>query len=420
MILIFEPQCRGFAHEQFNAGFLYGYTLAYPQERIVFWGEKEHIECLKAVFSSANLAFDQIEFVEVKIPELNKFSRISVIFEYYQIFEKLLHYASENDCSKIALLSIYSYNLLPLKFLIELRYKNAFQFQIMMHGTLEFVKRSNFSIPFADLFITLLKGLRKKLKLVSMNFEFKPTNKYLYEKLFKMSLRLFGNENIVYYVFRTDSIRSVGKYLPNNIQGYFKSVDLPYVYKDMPGKDGVISSSIKVFATIGRGDIFAVHKVAQKLNNDIGISGNNFEIRVVGPEKMRQDGLGSIKYIGNGRVLSRAEIEEQIEDIQYFLFFFDADSYELTTSGSFFDAIAYCKPMIFLKNPCFDYYYENYKFGYRCENINEMVAIMQKIVIDIDGNYPEYSSEIRRMRDDISISRNYCKLKFNRGNTCEN
>lgn len=419
MILIFEPQCRGFVHEQFNAGFLYGYILAYPQERIVFWGEKEHIECLKAVFSSANLVFDQIEFVEVEIPESNKLSRISVIFEYYRLFEELLRYASSNNCSKIVLLSVYSYNLLPLKYLIKWRYKDFFQFHIMMHGTLEFVKRSNFSIPFAGYFIKLFKLLGRIFRLPTAEFELKPTNQYLYEKLFKLSLQFLGNTNISYFVFREDSRESVGKYLPE-IHRHFKSIDLPYIYKDMSRKDGVISSSIKVFATIGRGDIFAVQKVAQKLNDDVGISGDNFEIRVVGTEKMRQDGLGSIKYIGNGRVLSRVEIEEQIEDVQYFLFFFDADSYELTTSGSFFDAIAYCKPMIFLKNPCFDYYYENYKFGYRCENINEMVAIMQKIMIDIDGDYPEYSLEIRRMRDDISVSRNYCKLKFNEGNTCEN
>jgi hypothetical protein len=411
MIIIFEPQCRGFAHEQFNAGFLYGYLLAYPQERIVFWGEKEHIKCLQAVFSSANVAFDQVEFVEVEIPEPNQLSRISVIFEYSRLFEELFLYASRNNCNKIVLLSIYSYNLLPLKYLSKWRYKNFFQFHIMMHGTLEFVKRNNFSIPFANYFLKLFKLIGRLFKLPNVKFELKPTNKYLYEKLFKTSLRFLGNENIAYFVFREDSLKSVGKYLPE-IHPYFKSIDLPYIFKDAPEEHNVASSSKKVFATIGQGDLLAIQKIVRKLNSGANMNVNNYEIRIVGPRKMGQEYLEPIKYIGNGQVLLRAEIEEQIKDVQYVLFFYGPDSYELTTSGSFFDAIAYCKPMIFLSNRCFDYYYENYKFGFRCKNLDEMVAVMQKITLGIDRGYPEYSAEIRRMRADISISRNYCKLKF--------
>lgn len=411
MIIIFEPQCRGFSHEQFNAGFLYGYSLAYPEEKIVFFGEKEHIKCVKAVFISANLSFNKIEFIKAEIPESNKLSKISVVLEYYQTFKKLLHYASENNCNKIALLSIYSYNLIPLKLLIELHYKNAFRFQIMMHGTLEFVKRSNISIPFAGFSIKLFKRLGKIFKLSSADFKLKPTNKYLYEKLFRVSLRLFGNANISYFVFREDSLRSVGKYLPE-IRQHFKSIDLPYIYKDAPRKDGVVSSNKLKFATIGRSDVFAVQNVVRKLNNDTNISVNNFEIRIVGPGKVGQDDLESIKYIGDGQILSRAEIEEQINDIQYILFFYDPDSYELTTSGAFFDAIAYCKPIIFLKNHCLDFYYDKYKFGYRCNNIDELISAMKRIILSDEINYQGFVSEIIRMQQDTVISNNYYKLKF--------
>lgn len=416
MIIIFEPQCAGFAHEQFNAGFLYGYSLAYPQERIIYFGEKEHIKCIKAVFSSANLAFDEIEFEEVEIPEPNRLSKISVAFEYYQIFKKMLHYASENNCNKIALLSIYSYNLIPLKLLIQLRHKNAFRFQIMMHGTLEFVKRNNFSIPFSSLSIKLFNRLGKMFKLSGVYFNSKPTNKYLYEKIFKASLLLLGNANISYYVFREDSLKSVKKYLPN-MQQYFKSIDLPYIYKDMSKMGSVTPAKKRVFATIGQGDIYSVQKVVRKLNSDVNINVNSYEVRILGFGKWKQDGLAPIKHIGNGRILARAEIEEQIKDVQYVLFFYDPDSYELMTSGSFFDAIAYCKPMIFLKNHCFDYYYQNYKFGYRCENIDEMIATIRKILISNDKNYLEFSSEIKRMQNDTSIISNYYKLKFNEEST---
>jgi hypothetical protein len=409
MIILFEPQCTGYAHEQFNAGLLYGYSLAYPQETIVFFGEREHIKCVKSVFNSANLSINKIEFIETEVPRVNNLSRISVIFEYYRIFKKLLDYASENNCNKIIFLSIYSYNLLSLKMATQLIYKDTFRFHIMMHGALEHIKNKNLSVPF-DLPVALFNRLRKSFNLAKLDFKIKPTNKYLYEKLFKLSLQLFGNENITYYVFREDSRRNVKKYLPN-IQQYFKSIDLPYIYKDTLGNNEVVSLNKKVFASIGQGNIFAVREAVRKLNNGTNIGVDNFEIRIIGPTKIRQDDLGLIKYIDDGQVLSRGKIEEKIEDIQFILFFYDPDSYELTTSGAFFDAIAYCKPMIFIKNHCFDYYYENYKFGYRCEDINEMVAVMRKVSVKHD-DYQRFCSEIKRMQNDTSVSNNYCKLMF--------
>jgi len=35
---------------------------------------------------------------------------------------------------------------------------------------------------------------------------------------------------------------------------YFKSIDLPYIYKDLSIKNAIISSKRKVFATIGKGN----------------------------------------------------------------------------------------------------------------------------------------------------------------------
>ncbi|MHB9056562.1 MAG: hypothetical protein ACYC2P_10480 [Paludibacteraceae bacterium] len=412
MIIIFEPQCTGFAHEQFNAGFLYGYLLAYPEENIVFFGEKEHIKCIKAVFSSADLSSNKIEFTEMEIPETNS---LAAVFEYSRILKNLLTYANKNDCNKIVFLSIHTYSLMPLKYLLQFKYNNSFKVHIAMHGILEFVKRKNYSL-LLEIYQKVAERLRKIIGIAYTQLKYEPKNRYLYEKLFKISLHLFSNKNIAYFVFREDSLRSVKKYLPD-MQQYFKSIDLPYIYKEMSKMGNVIPANKRVFATIGQGDIFTVQKVVRKLNSDVNINVNNYEVRIIGSGKWKQDGLAPIKYIGNGQGLSRAEIEEQIKDVQYVLFFYDPDSYELMTSGSFFDAIAYCKPMIFIKNRCFDYYYQNYKFGYRCENIDEMIVTMQKLLIGNDKNYLDFNSEIRRMQNDTSIISNYCKLKFNEEST---
>jgi hypothetical protein len=83
------------------------------------------------------------------------------------------------------------------------------------------------------------------------------------------------------------------------------------------------------------------------------------------------------------------------------------------TSGSFFDAISYKKPIIFIKNCCFDYYYKNFEFGYRCNNLNEIIYYMKKIITSGDNNYAKFEAEIIRMQKNTSIENNYIKLRMN-------
>ena len=55
MIFIVEPQCVGFAHEEVNAAFLYGFCKANESEEIIFIADKDHIDCVAQVLKSENL-----------------------------------------------------------------------------------------------------------------------------------------------------------------------------------------------------------------------------------------------------------------------------------------------------------------------------------------------------------------------------
>lgn len=408
MIILFEPQCRGYSHEQFNAGFLFGYILANPNENIVFCAEKGHIKCIQNIFISANLSLKGIQFVDTEIPESNALSKVKTILVYYRLFNKLLHYASKNNCNKIVFLSIYSYNLIPLKFLLLSKNYKIIEFNIAMHGTLEFIKKKNISLLYNSL-KKVKNRLNKTFGITNKKTNYSPTNKFLYEKLFKTSLQLFGNKNINYLVFRNDSLAKLKTYIPK-IQQNFKCIDLPYIFKQCTYSIESPLPNIKIFGTLGQGDLRAVYELVKRLNlNKIKV--NDYEIRIIGGAKTQNlVDYSQIKIIGNNIKLTREKIEEEIKYVQYLLFFYSEDSYELTTSGSFLDAIAYCKPIIFLKNPCLDYYYQNYNFGYRCENTNEIVNTLENIIRDKEENYIKFISEIKRMQNDISISKNYYKL----------
>ncbi len=417
MIIIVEPQCTGFAHEQFNAAFLYGYSLAYPDEKITFFAEKGHIKCIKDVFDSANLSLNEIVFTEIKIPEQNLLIKPRVIFEYSRILKNLLCYAYKNNCNKIVFLSIYTYNLIPLKYLLQFKYNNSIQVHIAMHTILEFIKRRNFSL-LSEFYQKVERRIRKFFGIANIQRKYKPKNRYLYEKLFKISLQLFSNKNITYFVFREDSLKKIKEYLPK-IHKYFNSIDFPYISKNVKNNHEFELPNLKIFATFEKGYTNELSKIIKVLTQDDELA-NSFEIRIIGGiTNKRLNIFKQIKYMGTNKRLLREEIEEQIRDVHYFLFFYPQDSYELTTSGAFFDAITYCKPIIFLKNYCFDYYYDKYKFGYRCDDIDELSSNMKRIILNKEINYKGFVSEIIRMQQDTMISNNYHKLKFNKKNNYE-
>ena len=47
MICLFEPQCIGWQHELVNAGMVRLVHEAFPNERILFVADSDHIVCIK-------------------------------------------------------------------------------------------------------------------------------------------------------------------------------------------------------------------------------------------------------------------------------------------------------------------------------------------------------------------------------------
>ena len=410
MLLIIELQCSGFAHEEFNAAFLYGYSLAYPEEKVFFFAEKSHINSVKDVLLSAQLSIKQLHFKEIIIPETQSLSNPSVIFQYLKILKTVLDFSLRNNCTKIAFLSIYTYNLIPLKYLLNFNYKNSFKVHIVMHGTLEFIKRKNFtffSYNLKRLIYYIKRILNIKTKLLSSS----SMNRFLYEKLFKFTLKLIGNRNITYFVMREDSLARINNYLPKEFK-YFKAIDLPYIYNKIEQNREINDLDQLTFATFGKGSTNELRQVA-----DYFARGNynktNCKLMIIGGDLMDEfDKYDQIDYPIKNRRFTRLELEDILLRVDYFIFLYEEESYELTTSGAFFDAIAYLKPMVFLNNHCFDHYYEQYKFGYKCQNINGMLLTLDTVIENHDQNYKGLLKEIKRMQNDTSITHNYSKLYF--------
>lgn len=75
--------------------------------------------------------------------------------------------------------------------------------------------------------------------------------------------------------------------------------------------------------------------------------------------------------------LSRAELAARIGRLDYALFLYPPEEYELTASGSILEAINYEKPILSLRNDYFGYLFEKFgAFGVLFNSVDEMIAAL--------------------------------------------
>ena len=105
--------------------------------------------------------------------------------------------------------------------------------------------------------------------------------------------------------------------------------------------------------------------------------------------------------------LTRDEIEEHVKGADIFLMLYDKDAYQLSCSGSLFEAFAYVKPIIFLSNPCVGYYNSIGNIGYECKDLDDLTAKMEFFI----NNYKQTEHELELIRSNILTLRTDIDIK---------
>lgn len=59
MIIVCDPGCKGFCHENVNSGFIYGLRLAHPDETIRFYAEINHINAIINIFTHNKIIIEK-------------------------------------------------------------------------------------------------------------------------------------------------------------------------------------------------------------------------------------------------------------------------------------------------------------------------------------------------------------------------
>ncbi|BDZ69002.1 hypothetical protein [Methanobacterium ferruginis] len=145
MIIICEPQCIGFEHSPFNAALVTLVKYTFPDEKIIFLAETEHIQFVKDVIPS-NL--ENIEFKTIKVPPRHLFDQIRFPLEF-RLFKKVFDFAKEKKSEKIIFSSIRRPGIVLVKLFIR-KYRNT-DCIIVLHSIIEYINNAPYKlieIPF--------------------------------------------------------------------------------------------------------------------------------------------------------------------------------------------------------------------------------------------------------------------------------
>ncbi|PKN00148.1 MAG: hypothetical protein CVU78_02540 [Elusimicrobia bacterium HGW-Elusimicrobia-2] len=389
MIIVCEPECRGTAHEKINSAFLYGVSLAYPEEKIVFFAEENHIAAMKDNFTRDKVSLKNIEYKQFLLPE-PPYERIAAYFQYYSLLKKIFDYAGDSGCRKMFFLSANSNNLYCIKKILT-RCHQDIKCGVVMHGIVETIK---IKPKFTD-----------RLKI------------WPYIMWFKNALEYRSDLAVNYLMLSKRAHANLAAYIGGNLYRKFFYMDIPYIFDQEYVKE--LDPKRLVVATIGHGNpnrlIDFVNLLRDKLG---GLAEKNFEIRVISDstkriEKKLKDET-AVNCVSPRKRLTRDEMDFHSKDVDYFLFLYDRDSYELTSSGAFFDALHYKTPIITLRNPGIQYYNDLCgDIGYTRDTIDELADILVKLITQ--GNekekYDNFVKNIETLKEKISIEKSFHRIK---------
>lgn len=105
--------------------------------------------------------------------------------------------------------------------------------------------------------------------------------------------------------------------------------------------------------------------------------------------------------------LDRDEFEQYAARIDYAVFCYPCPSYRLAASGALFDAFSFAKPIIAIRNPFFEYYFEEMgDIGYLYDSYEEMKESIINIVDNFPADrYEQQRSNIIKNREKYSVQR---------------
>jgi hypothetical protein len=414
MIIICDPQCRDISHEKVNSGFIYGLSLAYPQEAIRFYADITHIEAIKKILIHDNVLINNIEYIPIKFRDLYS---IRGMLTYHSLFNKMFSDVLETGTNKIFFLSFSPTILYVIKKLKQQRNFLTMKFNFVLHGSFENIaddKPTGLSLPIKKINNKHIIQKIKQTKLI--DFPRKAAGAIRLINSFitpwqRISTKLFPEKKMLLWKHSADfKYISLSPHVVVNAERYIDTkelnihtVVLPTIFAEpipQPNNEHV------KFATFGYGNSLMLHNVVFQLSQKE--LKRPYEIRIIGMDDRGTDGFPNITCPSPGKVLDRSDMEKYAKDIDMFLILYDKSRYRLSCSGSILESLSYTKPILHFNNDCINTFnkHEN-PIGICCNSLEEFVCKME----DIIENYETYIREFQTFRKNILKLRNECAIE---------
>lgn len=425
MIIICEPTCRGISHEKFNSGFIYGLSLAYPQETIRFYADITHIEAIKNMLNHDNISINSIEYIPIKFRDLYS---IRGMLTYHSLFKKMFYTVLETGVNKIFFLSFSPTILYVIKKLKQQRDFMEMKFTFVLHGSFENIangcdKPTALSLPIKKMKNRSLTEIKYKFQVIRQT-EFKNLPNVIKPFIDRfmpwelISTKLFTDKKMLlwkhcedyrYISLSPHIITSAEKYIDTK-QLNMHTVVLPTFFAEPTPQP---NNKYVKFAIFGYGNPLMLHNILVQLSQK-NIT-RPYEIRIIGMDNKGTDGFLNVTCPSPGKKLDRNEMEKYAKDIDVFLILYDKSRYRLSCSGSILESLSYSKPVLHFNNECINAFNKpDNPIGICCNSLDEFVSQMEDIIENYEAYIPKFQTfrkNILKLRDECAIENSLTQLK---------
>jgi hypothetical protein len=346
-IILFEPYCWGIEHASFNAAFARTVALAYPEGRVIFCGEDEHVEDVQSILRRNGENNSCLSFLKIRIYRRNapKWRRVR---NEFSLLRRIKRVAADNNCDLLVLCSVTGFGLFSLSISMRLAALSV-PVVAVPHSILADLEESRSVMPW-----TIGRAL-------SMNYKHKI-------KFIALSESVYDN---------------VMKTLPGQ-ESRWVVLDLPYFFDaDIGKKSATIDKPAKVgfgffgTASSGKGfDLFC------HLAGMLAPKHPDCQFTLIGFHFGWNSMICCNHVEGvSGTPLSLDEFQKRASNATYSVWLANPERYRLTASATFLDSLAYLKPGIYLRNAYVEHYFDRMgDIGYLCDSYEDVVETVNSIL----------------------------------------
>lgn len=421
MIVAVEPNCRNFSHETFNLAILYGLSLAYPQDEILFFADKSHNKVLKENISLYGVDLSNVEFRNIAIWDRED---IIGLWQFKIRIKEIFGIADKENVRAFYFFSTRKEQQLVIKEYACLeKYKDTI-FSMNLHGEADTLAYPDFHVTKVDFpEYKEKKGIISRIKEKNVQIPgliakkarhricqmFDDVMKKISPRYVLSNIMKSNNAPNIRYVCLAQYIKDFMPRFIDTSGMNLRVLTLPAIYGPIPN---FVKNTYFKIAVFGYGHSALLYKLNCILAKKNII--NNYEIRIIG---MDGQGINNFPHTVQpiNDKLTREQMKELAEDIDMFLILYEKERYVLSCSGSIIEAHSYVKPVLYLDNECINYFNNpDRPIGICCNTLDDMADKMVSIINNYQDFLPhldEFRKNMIQQRNKIDISSNLDMLK---------